>query len=484
MSTPPATAAPRAVVPLCVDLDGTLIRTDMVWESLVRALRRNPFYLLAILAWWCRGRAYLKQQLARRIEVPVAALPYTESFLAYLRGERAAGRALYLVTASDLAPAQRVADYVGLFDAVLASDGRTNLRGDTKGRKLAERFGQGGFVYAGNSAVDLAVWPYGREAVIVNGSAALLRRAAAITKVGPTFDCQRAWLPALIQALRPHQWLKSLIVLVPLLTAHRLADPACLQPALWTMAAFALGASAVYVLNDLLDLDHDRAHPSRRQRPFAAGVLPLPVGLGVAPVLLALAFVLAAKASLPVVGVLAAYTGLALVYSWRLKQIVLLDVFVLAGFYILRLVAGHEATGIPYSAWLLVFALFIFLSLALVKRFRELQGLRQRQQLNAAGRGYRADDLELVATFGIGSGWLAALVLALYVNSPDVRVLYAHPTVLLLLCPLLLFWVSRVWLIAHRGALPDDPVVFALKDWVSFVVGALMLVVVWLATGC
>ena len=282
MSTPPATAAPRAVVPLCVDLDGTLIRTDMVWESLVRALRRNPFYLLAILAWWCRGRAYLKQQLARRIEVPVAALPYTESFLAYLRGERAAGRALYLVTASDLAPAQRVADYVGLFDGVLASDGRTNLRGDTKGRKLAERFGQGGFVYAGNSAVDLAVWPYGREAVIVNGSAALLRRAAAITKVGPTFDCQRAWLPALIQVLRPHQWLKSLIILVPLLTAHRLADLACLQPALWTMAAFALGASAVYVLNDLLDLDHDRAHPSRRERSVCGRRAALPVGLGLA----------------------------------------------------------------------------------------------------------------------------------------------------------------------------------------------------------
>lgn len=479
---PPATSKPAAV-PLCVDLDGTLIRTDMLWESLVRVFQRNPLHLFAALGWWCRGRAYLKQQLARRVEVPVEHLPYSESFMAFLRAEHAAGRPLYLVTASDTAPAQRVADHVGLFHEVLASDGQTNLRGDTKGRTLAERFGKGGFDYAGNSSVDLAVWPYGREAVIVNGSPSLIRRATAVTKVGPTFDCGHGFLSGLTSALRPHQWLKSLIVLVPLLTSHHLFEAAFLKPALWAAAAFALCSSAVYVLNDLLDLDPDRAHPTRRLRPFAAGTLPLPVGLATAPLLFGLAFAAAAAVSGNVLAVLVAYAALALAYSWRLKQVVLLDVFLLAGFYIIRLVAGHEATGIPYSAWLLVFALFIFLSLALVKRFRELQGLRERNHVSAAGRGYVADDLGLVATLGTVSGWLAALVLALYVNGQEVRALYAHPTLLLFVCPLLLFWVSRVWLIAHRGAMHDDPVVFAIKDWVSYLVGALTLLVVWLATG-
>nr|MCU0248287.1 UbiA family prenyltransferase [Bryobacter sp.] len=349
--------------------------------------------------------------------------------------------------------------------------------------KLAEHFGERGFDYAGNSSVDLGVWPYGREAVIVNGTPSLIRRAAAVAKVGPTFDCERSVLPALLKALRPHQWLKSLIVFVPLLTSHHLFDAAFLKPALWAAAAFALCSSAVYVVNDLLDLDHDRVHPTRRLRPFAAGTLPLSYGLALVPALFAVALGVAACVSLRVLAVLAAYALLTLAYSWRLKQIVLLDVFLLAGFYIIRLVAGHEATGIPYSAWLLVFAMFIFLSLALVKRFRELQGLRQRNHANAAGRGYRAEDLELVATLGTSSGWLAALVLALYVNSQEVRALYAHPTILLLVCPLLLFWVSRVWLIAHRGAMNDDPVVFAIKDWVSYGIGAMTLLVLWLATG-
>jgi 4-hydroxybenzoate polyprenyltransferase len=482
MPTPPATAK-SAAVPLCVDLDGTLLRTDMLWEGFVRLLRRNPLYLFAVLAWWCRGRACLKQQIARRVEVPVASLPHSESFLSFLRAEHAAGRPLYLVTASDAAPAARIATHVGLFSGVLASDGQTNLRGAAKGRKLAERFGKGGFNYAGNSSVDLGVWPHAREAIVVNGSPSLVRRAGSVTKLGPTFDCAPAHFTALVKALRPHQWIKNLIVFVPILTAHRLLDPATMLAGIWAAVAFSLCSSAVYMLNDLLDLDADRAHPTRRLRPFASGALPLPVGLTLVPLLFAAGLGLGVAHSLNLLVVLAIYAGLTLAYSWRLKQVALLDVFLLASFYTLRLIAGHEATGIVYSVWLLVFAMFVFLSLALVKRFCELQGLRARKETDAAGRGYVANDLELVATLGTSSGWLAALVLALYVNSPEVRVLYAHPMVLLLVCPLLLFWVSRVWLIAHRGAMHDDPVVFAIKDWVSYCVGGLTLLVLWLATG-
>jgi len=482
MPTSPTTTQPVAV-PLCVDLDGTVLRSDLLWESFVRLLRRNPLYLFAALAWWCRGRAALKRELARRVDVPVETLPYTEALLDFLRAERAAGRPLFLVTASDARLAEPVARHLGLFTEVLASDGQTNLRGNAKARKLVERFGPAGFDYAGNSAVDLGVWPQARAGIVVNASPALARRAARVTTVSHTFGSAPALARALWTALRPHQWVKNLIVFVPLLTSHRLLDRAALAGAAWAAAAFCLCASAVYILNDLLDLDHDRQHPTRRLRPLASGQLPLAVGLALVPTLFAAGLLLGLAWSANLALVLAVYAGLTMAYSWRLKQVPLLDAFLLAGFYTIRLVAGHAATGVAYSVWLLVFAMFLFLSLALVKRFRELQGLRQRSQTNAAGRGYVTDDLHLVAALGTSSGYLAALVLALYVNSQEVRALYAHPTLLLLGCPLLLFWVSRVWLVAHRGAMHDDPVVFALRDWASYVVGALMLGIIWLATG-
>lgn len=482
MPEPPVTTQPVAV-PLCVDLDGTVLRTDVFWESFVRLLRRNPLYLLSALIWWCRGRAVLKREIARRVEVPAETLPRTESLLDHLRAERAARRPILLVTAADERLARRVAGHLNLFDEVLASDGHTNLRGATKARQLVERFGRGGYDYAGNSRTDLAVWRQARRGIVVNGTPALVRRAARVTMVSRTFDCAPARWRALWTVLRPHQWFKNLIVFVPLLTSHTLFDGPALAGAAWAAAAFCLCASAAYVLNDLLDLDHDRQHPTRRARPLASGELPLPVGLALVPALFAGGLLVAWMRSAQLAMVLAAYVACTTAYSWRLKQVPLLDAFMLAGFYIIRLAAGHAATGIAHSVWLLVFAMFLFLSLALVKRFRELQGLRQRSQTNAAGRGYLADDLELVAALGTSSGYLAALVLALYVNSQEVRALYAHPTLLLLGCPLLLFWVSRVWLIAHRGQMHDDPVLFALKDRPSYLIGALMLVIVWLAAG-
>ena len=468
--------------PLCVDLDGTLIRTDLAWESLVRLLRRNPLYLAALPWWWLRGRAWLKRQIAARVSIDVAALPYHQALLEFLRAERRRGRPLCLVTASDGRLAEAVAAHLGLFTEVLASDGRTNLRGTVKAARLVERFGQGGFDYAGNSPDDLPVWACARQALIANPSPGLTARAAKRATVTRVFDPPLTWRRAVALALRPHQWVKNLIVFVPLITSHQIARPALAWKGLGAFAAFCLCASGGYILNDLLDLEADRHHPAKRSRPFADGSLPIPMGLAAFPLLLAAGLLLAWRLSPSFAAVLAGYLVLTTSYSWHFKQVALLDVFCLAALYTSRLIGGHESTGVEYSSWLLVFSMFVFLSLALLKRFVELDAARRGNQPAPQGRGYAAGDAELVAMLGSTSGYLAVLVLALYVNSEKVVVLYRHPMLLLLICPLLLYWISRVWMLAHRGQMHGDPIIFALKDRASYGIGLLTLGVLWAAT--
>jgi len=444
--------------------------------------------VLALPFWLLRGRAFLKRKVAERVEVDPSNLPYHHEFLEFLREERAHGREIVLVTASDGAPAQQVAAHVGLFNEVMASNGKFNLRGANKGRTLAERYGKRGFDYAGNSHVDLPVWQEARQALVVNATDGLADRARKVSEVGRVFHHRAPVLPAAFRALRPHQWIKNLIIFVPLVTSHKLLQPRLLASAALAFVAFSLCASAVYLLNDLLDLDSDRHHGTKRFRPLASGQLPLSVGLAMVPAALLLSAVTACFLPWGFSAVLGVYFLLTTSYSLGLKQIVLLDVFVLAGLYTIRLVGGHEATGhgkdgVPYSFWLLAFSMFIFLSLALVKRFTELAAVRQENRNVAPGRGYIASDLELVAMLGIASGFLAVLVLALYVNSDDVMKLYRYPVLLLLVCPLLLYWISRVWLLAQRGRMHEDPIVFALRDPVSYLIGGLTLLVLWLATG-
>jgi 4-hydroxybenzoate polyprenyltransferase/phosphoserine phosphatase len=481
MSAPSSPAAAGGPPPLCVDLDGTLLKTDLLWESFVALLRRNPLWLFVAPFWWLRGRAFLKRQLARRVTLAPAALPYHEPFLTFLRAQKRAGRKLILATASDAGLAKAVAEHVGVFDEVFASDGEHNLRGGNKLRALTQRFGERGFDYAGNSAVDLGVWPGAREAIVVNAPERLVRRAAKCAAPGPTFPRSHSvWLAA-IQVLRPHQWVKNLIIFVPIITSHQLTFWPLLS-ACGAFVAMSLCASGVYVLNDLLDLDADRRNPAKRARALAAGDLPLSAGLVLSPVLLGLGGAVAWWLTPELAALLGLYWVVTSAYSWRLKRVPLLDVFVLAGLYTLRLLAGQIVTGIVLSAWLLMFSMFIFLSLALVKRYTELAPARGRSDPSGNGRGYLPGDLEFIAALGPICGCLSALVLCLYVTSQEVRWLYARPALLLLLCPLLLYWVSRVWLLARRGRMHEDPVVFALKDWPSYVVGAFTLAVIWLAT--
>lgn len=475
-------AVQNAPVPLCVDLDGTVIRSDMLWESMARLLRRNPLFLFAIGFWFLRGRAYLKQQIARRTRVDISRVPLCPAFHEFMLKEREK-RPVLLVTASDREIAEQVAAHLGIFSEVLASDGKTNLRGKAKAAELVHRFGRGGFDYAGNSSMDYPVWESARQAIVVNARPTVADRAQKCAPVSGVFDPLPSIWKGLAAAIRPHQWVKNLIVFVPLITAHRMTDPAILPAAIIAFAAFSLCASSVYLLNDIVDLDSDRQHPNKRFRPLASAALPLQYGFAAVPAIFVLAAGLALLLPWSFVAILGLYVLLTTGYSWFLRQVPLLDVFCLAALYTLRLIGGHEATGVAYSSWLLVFSMFIFLSLALVKRFVELRSADPGEGAGLHGRGYAAGDLELVTALGSSSGFIAVLVLALYVNSREVLELYRHPLVLLLICPLLLYWVSRIWLLAHRGNMHDDPVVFALRDPVSYVIGGLTLIVIWLATG-
>ena len=483
---PPSPPPPQEnQVPLCVNFDGTLIKTGLFWEYLVRLLRQNPLWILPVIYRWPRDRMFLERQLARHISLDPITLPYNKPFVAFLREQKNAGRKLVLVTASRREVALSLTSHLGLFNEVLGSDDKTCLHNAAKLKALNEKFGQRGFDYAGNSFADLAVWRGARVAIVVNARASLVKKVSGCAKLGPVFKSTSSLRVALFRSMRPHQWVKNVIVFAPLIAAHKLDESWLLLRDGRAFLVFCLCASGVYLVNDLVDLDVDRRHPTKKNRPLAAGNLPLPIGLMLGPLLLVAGLCAAVQLSWLFAGVTAAYLILTTAYSWWVKQVVLLDVFFLAGLYTIRLVAGSAATGIVNSSWLLMFSIFIFLSLALVKRYVELADANKNEpgKSAGAGRGYQAHDLELVASLGAGSGYLAALVLALYVNSDQVTKLYTHQNLLLLVCPLMLYWISRVWLLAHRGQMHDDPVVFTLKDKTSYAVGLLICLILFLATG-
>lgn len=465
-SAPVGAAGPA----LCVDLDGTLLNSDILYESLLALLARHPLYVLLLPFWLLQGKAALKRQIATRVALVPEHLPYNPQVLELLR--TTTQRPRVLCTASDALLVAPIAAHLGLFEQVMASDGTCNLSGARKAQALVEAFGERGFDYAGNGQVDLAVWERAAGAWVVNNDTRLARAAALRTAVHAHWPAP-ARAGAWIKALRPHQWLKNLLVFVPLLTAHRFLEPATVGQALLAFAAFSLCASGVYLLNDLLDLGADRQHLRKRQRPFAAGRLPLLQGLLVAPLLTLGGLLVALACSPAFAGVLLLYYAVTLAYSLRLKRIVMLDVVLLAGLYTMRIIGGTIAIKAELSFWLLAFSMFIFLSLALLKRYTELHAVLARGKKKASGRGYGVDDLPLLQSLGAAAGYIAVMVMALYINSPDSIELYRHPKLLWFICPVLLYWVSRAWVIAHRGDMHDDPIVFAATDRASQMVAAL-----------
>ncbi|MCR8714947.1 UbiA family prenyltransferase [Stenotrophomonas indicatrix] len=465
--------------PLCVDLDGTLLRSDILYESLLALLAHNPLYVFLIPFWLLRGKAFVKRQLASRVQLPPETLPYDERVLEILR--TTTQRPRVLCTASDRLLVQPIADHLGLFEEVMASDGHTNLSGSNKGAALAERFGERGFDYMGNGRVDLKVWAHAGGAIVVNNGASLARDAARQTEVLAHLPSQNGGLLTWVKALRVYQWLKNLLVLVPLLTAHRFFDIGSIIDAGVAFLAFGLCASGVYLLNDLLDLTPDRMHPRKRRRPFAAGTLPLLHGLLVAPLITLAGFALALLCSPAFAGVLLCYYVMTLSYSLKLKRIVMIDVVMLAALYTVRIIGGAVAIHSELSFWLLAFSMFVFLSLAMLKRYTELASALANGKEMAIGRGYSVADLPLVQSLGAAAGYIGVLVFALYINSPESLELYRSPKLLWLLCPILLYWISRMWIVSHRGDMHDDPIVFAAMDRSSQIVIGLCVLIVLLA---
>lgn len=469
--------------PLVVDLDGTLLRSDLLLETGMAFVRKQPLQIFKPFFWLLKGKAALKEGFANATRIDVTSLPYDPEVIELIETERSKGRKVVLATASHCSLAERIAEHLQLFDQVLASDAKRNLSAHRKRDLLVEHYGNNGFDYAGNSHDDIPVWAAARHAYVVNPESGVERRARAQGNVEHLIDSNRSTPKDWMKALRLHQWMKNALIFVPLLAAHQLTNPLLLLQGILAFLLFGLCASSVYVLNDLLDLEDDRHHQSKRKRPFAAGRLSIKSGLIVLPLLLITAFTGAALL-LPwqFSAVLLAYYVLTLAYSLSLKRQMAVDVIALALLYTVRIIAGAAAFSLPLTFWILAFSMFMFLSLALVKRYAELYEARSKGKTEKTrGRGYYPADLEMISSLGASSGYLAVMVLALYIHDQATTNLYTYPQVIWIACPLLLFWITRVWMLTHRGEMHDDPVVFAIRDRVSLVVGALFGLVFWMA---
>ena len=476
---PDARGSPRARVrcPLVVDLDGTLIRSDLLVESYLALMAADPLAAGRALLSLKDGKAALKAKIADRAVIDVSTLPYDEAVLAMLRHVRAQGRRTFLVSASDHRYVRAVADHLQLFDGCEGTAEGANLSGSTKAALLVERFGEGGFDYVGDAAVDTAVWAKAHQSFVIAPSGKLNRAIASARLTVTPISERGGRAKAYLKAIRPHQWMKNTLIFLPALAGHQFnlnTFAACVA----AFVSFSLCASSVYLLNDLLDLKSDREHDRKRNRPFASGRAPLISGMMLAPLLLATSLLIAAFLPMKFLAVLGGYYVLTLAYSLGLKRVMTVDVIALACLYGARIFAGSAATDVPISPWLEALSVFFFLSLALVKRIGELSDRVLAGKGDPSGRGYRLSDLPMVGSMGAASGFVAVLVLALYFNSPDVAHLYHSPHRLWALCVITLFWICRMLMKAHRGEMHDDPVVFALRDRTSQACGVVSAVVV------
>ena len=454
--------------PLCVDLDGTLIKTDILAESLIDLFKKKVLSAFLIPLWLLRGRAHLKRQIALRTQLDVTSLPYHSDFLDYIRGEKNSGRHLYLITASDITVAMQVADHLKIFEGVFGSDGKTNLKGIVKLQYLRERLKAEKFVYAGNSSADLPIWKESAQAIVVNGTKRLVGRLNKLSIETREFNDRKNAFSVIHRALRIHQWSKNLLIFVPLVLAHKVLDLKILFASMLAFLSFSVCASAQYLFNDLLDLEADRLHSLKKNRPFASGDLPIFIGILGIPVALLASIGIAWILPRNFLWILLVYFLMSLLYSLRLKKYIVMDFIVLAGLYTLRLFAGSAAYLVVITPWLIGFSMFFFTSLACVKRFAEIRQLRLDNKASVKGRGYIACDMEQISILGSASGFLSVLVFALYINGKEVQELYRRPFFLWFICPVLMYWISRVWILANRGHLTEDPILFALKDKESY----------------
>lgn len=495
---------------LFVDLDDTLVKTDLLAEALVKAVKQSPWQLTKACSSLANGKAQFKSAVAELAVPDASLLPYRRDVIDLLNRQHEAGVRLVLATASPRVWAKQIADHLGLFDDVIASDEQDNMKGARKLqaiREYASRTGHTSWAYIGDSTADLPIFEAADHSYLVTSSSKLERRATSVadSRLSVIRQSPSTWKDV-VKAMRPHQWVKNILVFVPLILAHAFT----MHQALAALAAwfcFSCVASGVYLMNDMLDVESDRRHPKKSRRPFASARLSLFSGIPLVAGLLTIGFA-TAIAALPLkfVGLLGVYFVLTTLYSTYLKNKLILDVMVLAGLYTLRVIAGGAAVDVPVSEWLMAFSIFLFTSLAFAKRYAELSRMRndfnaqwtinandnlevsapQRNQqfldsMKLHGRSYRIEDIGLIESLGPTSGYMSVLVLALYISSPQMATLYKHGWMIWYVCPMLMYWITRLWFVAKRGKLNEDPIVFALRDGVSLLTGGLVGIVMLIA---
>ena len=471
-------------IPLIIDLDGSLIRTDTLFESCLLFIKKYPLRAFALLKWFWGGKAHLKNKLSKYVLPNAELLPYRTEVLELAQEAKRYGKKVYLITGANQKIADEISKTKNLFVTAIGSTTDLNLKGENKLAKIREVLGTKKFDYIGNSKSDLPIWSEARTAFICSNNKILRKSLKTISPNIVDIELERK--PALqqsIKALRIYQWSKNVLVFLALFMSHRILEIDLLVKNLVAFVSFSLIASSVYILNDLFDLESDRKHPTKKHRPFASGLIPIISGVLSVPVLLCCGFLLSLFL-LPnnFTLVLLLYFITTTAYSLYLKEILFIDVILLGALYTLRIIAGGLATGVEVSSWLLGFSGFFFLSLAFMKRYTDLLLFKRNSQEELFGRGYAIEDMDFVQKIGIASGFISLLILALYITSEQVFVLYSRPLLLWLTIPAVLYWLMRMWYMAHKGKMTDDPIIYAIKDKSSYVVFVLVLITTIAAT--
>jgi len=471
---------------IVVDLDGTLINSDLLHESMSKFLLKNPFSIIYIFFWILRGRAYLKNRIAEIIDIDISVLPYNQLTIDWIRQKKNSGHKVILATGSNEKYAQQISDHLNFFDEVLASNSKKNFTSFEKAKLLNDRFGKFGYEYLGNSKADIAVWMSAAKAHAINYSKDTGKFLQSFSRCGDLIEKNKNLLEkyeGYLKLLRPIQWLKNVLIFIPLIASHQFLDSSNLFSCLVAFIIFSLAASSIYIINDLVDIENDRHHRIKYLRPLASGSVSVVKAWIIWPCLMSFAIGYSfyfMKTSFFII--ISFYCLISIAYSIWLKKYVILDILALASLYTIRVIAGSFVVNVPLSFWLIAFSVFIFTSLALVKRYNEILLIKKiNNETPIKGRGYLGIDLHLISQMGICSAYISVLVLALYIQDPKTISMYTSPWIIWFTCPLLLFWLSRIWLLSHRSQLNEDPILFAAKDIVSWTVAVLFLITLLVA---
>ncbi|MGI6681309.1 MAG: UbiA family prenyltransferase [Bdellovibrionota bacterium] len=466
---------------LFVDLDGTLIKGDLLYECLISIIKKSFFSIFFIPIWLLKGKAYLKEKFSLLIELNVELLPYNQEVVAYIKAKKEKGIRIILATASNHNLAKPISGFLGLFDDVIASNKKENLKGKNKLKKIKSYLSDNNFSkefsYIGDSTADIVIFNEAKEPIIV-GNEKIYNKIKLKNKNAKFIaESAKFSITSFLSMIRTYQWVKNLLIFIPLILSHKFLNIDLVLKAIVAFFSFSFLASSVYIINDIFDINADRMHPSKKHRAIASGDIPISLGLKTVIFLIPFSIVISLSLGKEFLLILTLYFITTTLYSIFFKKIVLVDILILSLLYTVRILAGGVALNIALSPWLAMFSLFMFFSLACAKRYAELYAVKNNLQHKIMGRGYQASDLEQIQIFGSSSGYIAVLIFALYIQS-DVSVrLYKTPSFLWGLCPLMLYWISRVWLISHRGQMEQDPIIFAMKDKASYIILVFVVII-------